>query len=169
MISFKNLKSGFSFIEMMVALTLLAIFGSSIFLVQSDIFSKIFKTHQAADTNQDVIQELIKLKTKIEQTVLQKKEIDAIALHETKKNPNRKIDLTLKNIPENSTLYKTFGKDIKIVQSSITYENNYKVTWHTFTYIPKIVEKPKEQPKADTQTPNSNPANPGIPAKGFIA
>lgn len=158
MMRFKNLKEGSSFIEMMVALTLLAIFGTSIFMVQSTIFTKIFRTHQTAQINQDVTQELIKLKTKIQQTVLQKKEVDTISSQETKKNPGRKIDLTLQKIPESSALFKTFEKNIRIVQNSITYENNNKITWFTFTYIPAIVEQAKEA-KADTATATNQSAN----------
>ncbi len=178
MIHFKNLKQGSSFIEMMVALTLLAIFGSSIFLVQSNIFTKIFKTHQTALINQDVTQELITLKTKIQQTVLQKKEVDVIALHEVKKNPERKIDLTLQKIPASSSLFKTFEKNIRIVQNTITYENNRKATWFTFTYIPVIQKQAKNDTAISTNsaqvTPSATSANatssgnPTIAAQGVI-
>jgi len=178
MIHFKNLKNGSSFIEMMVALTLLATFGTSIFLVQSNIFTKIFKTHQKANINQDVLQELIKLKTKIQQTVLQKKEVDGISLHEDKKNPARKIDLTLQKIPENSVLSKTFGKNIRIIKNTITYENNYATSWFTFAYIPVIQKEPKEQAKNNatnaegakkSATNSAVSSNSGITPKGAAA
>lgn len=159
MIPFKNLNHGFSFIEMMVALTLLAIFGSSIFLVQTDIFSKIFKTHQVSNVNQDVLQELIQLKNKIQQNIIQKKEIDNLAIHETKQNPERKIDLVLQKIPESSLLYSTFSKNIRIVKSTITYVNNHSVTWYTFMYIPTIQKKEAKANQDEAKQPATpNPA-----------
>lgn len=144
MIHFKNLKSGFSFIEIMVALTLLGIFGSSLFLVQSNMFAKVFKTHQTLFFHQDIVHDLLKLKNKIHQAILQKQPIDAITVQENKKNPDRAINLKLYKISENSEL-KEFAKNVRIVESSATYDNKQTVTWFDFVYIPKLIQSDKKE------------------------
>jgi hypothetical protein len=98
-------------------------------------------------------------------------------LHVVKKNPERTVDLTLKKIPESSALFKTFEKNVRIVQNSVTYENNYKVTWFTFAYIPYIQQQAKEQPKNEGINPTGQSAsssataqaNPAAITKGVVA
>lgn len=148
MIPFKNLRHGFSFIEIMVALTLLSIFGSSLFLVQNNIFSKVSKVHKALFFNQDVIYDIFQLKNKVYQAVLEKKSADAITIHEDKKNPERKINIKLLKISDQSEL-KDFLKYVRIVQSSATYDTKETLNWFSFMYIPELREEEKsEQPKA---------------------
>lgn len=144
MIRFKNLKSGFSFVEIMIALALLGIFGSSLFLVQSNIFSKVFKTHQALFFYQDNVYNMVQLKNKIQQAILQKKSIEGITIEEDKKNPNRKINLTLAKISDQSEL-KSFSKNVRIVKNSITYDDNRTIQLCNLIYIPKVIEQTQKE------------------------
>lgn len=148
MIHFKNLRLGFSFIEIMVALTLLGIFGSSLFLVQSNIFSKVSKTHQSLFFNQDILYDIFQLKNKIHQAVLEKKSVDGITIQEDKKNPDRKINIKLLKISEQSEL-KDFSKTIRIVQSSATYDGQRTLNRFSFMYIPELIEEKKEEAKLE--------------------
>jgi prepilin-type N-terminal cleavage/methylation domain-containing protein len=148
MIPFKNLKPGFSFVEIMVALTLLGIFGSSLFLVQSNIFSRVSKTHQALFFNQDIMYDLFQLKNKIHQAVLEKKSVDAITIQEDKKYPDRKINIKLLKISDQSEL-KDFSKHVRIVQSSATYDAKRTLNWFSFMYIPELIEEKKEEAKSE--------------------
>ncbi len=151
MIPFKNLKPGFSFIEIMVALTLLGIFGSSLFLVQSNIFSKVSKTHQALFFNQDSVYDIFQLKNKIHQAVLQKQSVNTLTIQEDKKNPDRKIHIKLLNISDQSEV-KDFSKHVRIVQSSATYDGTRTLNWFSFMYIPELVQEKKEEAKSEQQT-----------------
>lgn len=149
MIPFKNLNTGFSFIEIMVALTLLGIFGSSLFLVQSNIFLKVSKTHQKLFFNQDFSYDMFQLKNKIQQAVLNKKSIDGITVQEHKKNPDRTINLKLLTISEQSELA-SFAKHVRIVKSTATYDQTKNINWFNLVYIPELTEeepKEKNQPK----------------------
>jgi len=146
MIHFKNLKSGFSFIEIMVALALLGIFGSSLFLVQSNMFSKVLKTHQSLFFNQDIMYDFVQLKNKVHQAVLQKQSVDTITIQENKKNPDRKVTLKLIKISDQSEL-KDFAKNVRIVESSCIYDNNRTIESFNFLYIPETVEKTEKETK----------------------
>ena len=143
---FKNLKSGFSFVEIMIALTLLGIFGSSLFLVQSNIFSKIFKTHQSLFFNQDIMYDSVQLKNKIHQAILKKESIDNLTIQENRKNPERKISLKLIPISKESELA-PFSKNLRLIQSSATYDDQRVIEWFNFVYIPKLT---KEEAKSLT-------------------
>lgn len=149
MIPFKNLKSGFSFVEIMIALALLGIFGSSIFLVQNNIFSKIFKTHQSLFFNQDIMYDSIQLKNKIHQAVLEKQSVDSITIQENRKNPDRKMSIKLLPISNESEL-KSFSKNLRIVQNSATYNDQRTIQWFNFMYIPKLTKEEEKSPKAKT-------------------
>ncbi len=146
MIPFKNLKSGFSFIEIMVALTLLGIFGSSLFLVQSNMLLKVSKTHFNLSFMQDAAYDIFQLKNKIQQAVLLKNSVDSITIHEDKKNPHRKINLKLFKISDQSEL-KDFSKNVRIVQNSVTYDNNRIMNWFSLVYIPELIEESKAKPE----------------------
>ncbi|MBI2344802.1 prepilin-type N-terminal cleavage/methylation domain-containing protein [Candidatus Dependentiae bacterium] len=151
MIPFKNLKAGFSFIEIIVALTLFAIFGSSLFLVQSNIFSKVLKTHQILFFNQDNIYHIMQLKNKIHHAVAEKQSVDTIKIKENKKNPDRSIDLKLINISDQSEL-KNFSSNVRIVESSVTYHDNRTIKWFSFVYIPEIAQ---DKQKEESKTPQA--------------
>lgn len=148
-------RSGFTFIEMMIALTLLATFGTSLFLVQTNILSKVFNTHRLFTYSNDILQQQFDLHMKLQQAVLQKKSIDTIKIEAKKKNPERTVTVTMKQIPEQSSLHKSFGKQVRFVQTTITHEQ-YKDTWYSFEYIPELDEKaasakaPNETPKVST-------------------
>ena len=151
MIPFKNLKPGFSFIEIMVALTLLGIFGSSLFLVQSTIFSKVLKTHQSLFFNQDIVYDLFQLKNKIYQSVLEKKPVDEITIKDDKKNPDRTINIKLLKISDQSEL-NGFSKNIRIAQNSYTYDTHQTFNWFSLVYIPELIKEEKEEAKSENST-----------------
>lgn len=147
-------RNGFTFIEMMIALTLLATFGTSLFLMQTNILSKVFNTHRLVMYSGDVVQELLNLNMKLKQTVLQKKSLDTIKIETKKKNPERTITVTMKQISEASSLYKSFGKQVRLVQTTITHDQ-YKDVWYSFEYIPELNEKTNSA-KSQTEIPKES-------------
>ena len=143
---FKNLNSGFSFIEIMAALTLLSIFGTSIFLVQNSIFSKAYKTHQLLLFSQNFSYNLLELKNKIDKAILNKESIDTIKIHTDKKNPDRTVDIKTLAISNESELNK-FSKNLRIVQNSTTFDNQSTITWFNLIYIPQKLDNEKTKEK----------------------
>ena len=135
---------------MMIALTLLSTFGTSLFLVQSTIFSKLSKTHQALTNMLELDKQLLKFNQDIQFAIQQKKSIDSVSLHHEQKNPDLTVDIKLKQIDPNSKLFKDFGKHVRIVQASITQDKNSDVWWD-FVYAPPASEGQEQastQPKA---------------------
>ncbi|MBP9764912.1 prepilin-type N-terminal cleavage/methylation domain-containing protein [Candidatus Babeliales bacterium] len=152
MIPFKNKNTGFSFIEMMIALTLLAVFGTSIFLVQANITSKVFKTHTALQPSYDMNYLLYQLNNKILQATIRKEDVNALSVSVEHKNPQETITLTLHPIAEKSELYKPFSKHIRAVHITQKTNDSTKVI-HTFAYIPTIKNDDKNKNNTDTNQP----------------
>jgi prepilin-type N-terminal cleavage/methylation domain-containing protein len=70
MMHLKNRNPGFSFIEVMIALTLLAIFGSSLFFTQTSLFAKLIKTHTTFINMLETDQQLLKFNQQVQQALL---------------------------------------------------------------------------------------------------
>jgi prepilin-type N-terminal cleavage/methylation domain-containing protein len=134
---FKNSHTGFSFIEMMVALTLLATFGTSLFLVQTNIFAKILSTHRMVIQSNDIDQELVQFQIKVQQAIIQKKSPEKITINIKKQHPDRTISIKMKEIAQGSSLHKIFAKYVRIVQITIV-QDQYQNDWYSFMYIPPI-------------------------------
>jgi len=142
--------NGFSFIEMMIALTLLAVFGTSLFLVQTNILSKILTTHRLVAQSNDIDQELQQFQMQLHQAILQKKAPETATLSITKQNPDRTISIKLNPIAEKSSLHKIFAKQVRMTQITIK-QDQYQTTWYSLLYIPAINPKPEAQAKNKTE------------------
>lgn len=147
MIHLKNHKPGFSFIEVMVALTLLAIFGTSIFLTQTSLFSKLLKTHTTFNNMLETDQQLLKFNQQIQQALIEKKSIENITLHHENKNSGYITDIKIKSLQPNSQLFKNFEKKIGLVQATITQDNKSE-TWWSFIYTVASQEHEKKDKKS---------------------
>lgn len=141
---FKN-HNGFSFIEMMVALTLLSIFGTSLFLVQTNIFSKVSKTHQSITNMFELDKHIFKFNQEIQTALQQKKSVDKLTFHHKDKKTDTVINIKIKAMDQNSKLFKEFGKNIRLVQASISHGKQTEV-WSNFIYIPPADKKESETP-----------------------
>ena len=148
MMILKNCKKGFSFIEIMVAISLLAIFGTSLFLTQSSLFSKLLKTHITFVNMLETDQQLLKFNQQIQQALQEKKSVEAITLHYENKNPEYVTNIKIKSLQPNSKLFKDFKKNISFVHATIDQENKSE-TWWSFIYT----AMPKEDEKATEQKP----------------
>ena len=133
MIPFNNHK-GFSFIEMMIALTLLAIFGSSLFMVQSQLLKSLVKTHINVISLFEMDKQMLQFNQKLQNELAEKKSIETINLHKENQKPAYKFDAQIKPINKNSALFKKFDKKIGIIQTTIEQDSK-KSTWHTFAFI----------------------------------
>ncbi len=149
MIHFKNHK-GFSFIEMMIALTLLAIFGSSLFMMQSNLLTRLFKTHVHVINLFEMDKQILQFNQKLQDDLAEKKSLDAINLHKKNQNPEYVLDAKVKAINQNSALFKNFDKKIGIIQTTIQQDRRSS-TWHTFAYI---VPPEKKDSKSDQDYTN---------------
>ena len=63
----RRLMPGFTFMEIMIALMILSMFGSSLFMMQATIFQKVEKPHIAVENLLEIDREMINLKAEIDQ------------------------------------------------------------------------------------------------------
>ncbi len=148
MIHFKNHK-GFSFVEMMIALTLLAIFGSSLFMMQSNLLTRLFKTHINIVNLFEMDKQMLQFNQKLQDDLAEKKPIETINMHKDNQKPEYILDVKIKPIGQNSALFKNFDKKIGIIQTIIQQDKKIS-TWHTFAYI--VPPEKKDQEKNTTST-----------------
>lgn len=130
----KNHKPGFSFIENMVAITLLAIFGTSLFLTQTSLFDKLLKTHTTIINLLETDQQLLKFHQQIQEALQQKKSPESVTLHHENKNPHYVTDIHVKRFSNNSKFFKNFEKTVGLVQATITQDNKSE-QWWSFMYL----------------------------------
>lgn len=161
MIPFKNHNNvhnnalpGFSFIEVMVAITLLAIFGSSLFLVQTSLLSKLTKTHSAVINVLELDKQTTEWNLKVQQAFQDKKTAETIKLHEQHTNPDYTIDITCNPIHKDSILFEDFSEKLFVVQTTMKHDKNQDSSW-TFLYFPPHDEK--NEPKQPQETPKGQP------------
>ena len=144
------------FIEMMVALTLLSIFGTSLFLVQTNIFSKLSKTHTTVVNMFALDEQLLKFNQDVQFALQQKKPLDNITLHQQHKNPDYTVDIKLKKFDQNSKLFKDFGTNIRLMQATISQDSPTSQNpdvWYSFIYEPV---QDKESQQAATSNAKGN-------------
>lgn len=139
-------RKGFSFIEVMIALTLLSTFGTSLFMVQSNIFQKIAITHASAANIMTIEKELIDFRLLVDQEIAQNKSAKDVKLHVKKNNPDRTIDISLKPFSEKSALFKDFKECVYATHVTIT-SGTKKETMIYFMFLPP---KSKNKPKTPT-------------------
>lgn len=143
-----SVQQGFTFIEVMVAIMLLATFGISLFTVQTNILSKILMTHRQLVYSNDIQKEEFDYLMKLQQAILQKKSPDQVTIQTTKNNPARTVTVTMKPIAEESSLYKTFSKQVRILETKIAHDK-YQDTWYSLVYIPELQDQKAGATPAD--------------------
>lgn len=146
---FKHHNSGFTILEMMVALTLLATLGTSIFMIQSRLFSKITKAHLLTQITLNIDKELFEFYVNIEQLLSQKKSPKDLKRTFTAQNPHREITLQLEPINPASTLYSVHNENLYWIKVAIKSEQSVQNMKLLF-YAPE----PQEEPKNNTQNPS---------------
>ncbi|MBP6892748.1 hypothetical protein KBB68_04190 [Candidatus Babeliales bacterium] len=136
----------------MVAMTLLAIFGTSLFLTQTNLFQRLLKTHTAIINLFETDQQLLKFHQQIQQALQQKKPVDSVTFHHENKNPSYVTDIKIKHFSNDSKLFKDFEKTVGLVQATIQQDNKSE-DWWSFIYIakPKEDENIKKTPQQKTQ------------------
>lgn len=144
----RQLTPGFSFIEIMVAITLLAIFGTSLFLTQTSLFSRLLKTHTTFINLLETDQQLLKFNQQIQQAFQEKKSIDAVFLHHENKNPAYTMDIKIKPLQPSSKLFKDFGTNLAFIQATIVQEKQSETWWNfVYTVTPEDQAKKDNKPK----------------------
>ncbi|MCX5924299.1 MAG: prepilin-type N-terminal cleavage/methylation domain-containing protein [Candidatus Dependentiae bacterium] len=139
-------RSGFTFIEIIIALALLTIVGTSLFMMQSTIFQNLTKSHNSVSNLLELDKEMIDFKLAISQAVQEKKSVADVKVHKEKDNPDVKLDIVIKPIAQSSQLYKNFSKNVFMVQAS-AQRDQQQDQWFSFLYIPPKKEK-EEAPSA---------------------
>lgn len=153
MIHFNNHKPGFSFIEVMIAILLLAIFGTSLFITQAKIISTVSKTHSKVINAFLYTTSLPELITKKIDAKKQNKSLETISINKKITYPEATIQTSVKKLSEKSELFKDFGNYLTLVNQSITREEK---TSHivNFLFTPPI-EKKEENTTKNTAKNNS--------------
>ncbi len=150
--NFLQSHGGFTFIEIIVALALLSIMGTSLFLMQSTIFQKLTKSHNVVSNLLQIEKEMIDFKLALAQALQEKKSMAEVTIHQEKHNPDMKVDVVVKPIQESSKLYKQFSKNVFMIKAAITKDQQQN-QWVSFLYVPpKPEEKEEKTPSAKTPT-----------------
>lgn len=140
MTPFKNHKNGFAFIEIMIAILLLAIFGTNLFMTQAKIFSNVWRTHDKVINTIESNLILPEFITKKIDAKKERKPFDTINIQKEIKNPPSKIQLVLKKINEKSEIFKDFENDVHLITQTII-RNDKKSQIISFLFTPPVEQK----------------------------
>lgn len=146
MIHFKNHKAGFSILEVMFALALLMISGTSLFMMQATIFNKVFHAHNKVVAQLYLKKLKDKLHLKIFQLQQQKEPLANIAFQEQVKQPIMNTNIKLQSIPQNSSLFKKFSEHVQIINQTATFDSK-KDSYISFVFTPAIEKDANEETK----------------------
>lgn len=140
MTPFKSHKPGFSFIEIMIAIMLLAIFGTSLFMTQTKILSTVSKTHNKVMNSLFFATSKSDLITKKLDAKKQNKSFETITITKEISYPQLTVQTLVKKIPEKSDLFKDFGHDVMLVNQTIIRDDK-KNSVISFLFTPPIEKK----------------------------
>ncbi len=146
--------AGFSFIEIMVALTLLAIFGTSLFLTQTNLLQKLLKTHTSVINLFETDQQLLQFQQQVQQALQQKKSPESVKLHHENKQLLLTTDIQVKRFSSGSKFFKDFEKTVGLVQAT-TQQDHTSEQWWSFIYL----VAPKEDEKKDKEAKSAKVAS----------
>ena len=136
---------GFTFIEVLIALMLLSIAGTSLFMMQTHIFQQTAKTHRFVQHLLLVDQEIVTLMPKIHDAIKQQKNINDIKLNEPlPENITRQVSIT--SIKEASSLFKLFKENIHVMTITIQQDKTIS-SWTGFIRVPPKEQSKDQQPK----------------------
>lgn len=137
----KNHNPGFTLLEVMFALALLSIFGTSLFMMQSTIFSKVSKAHNRITGLINL--EALKVNFDLKYFNAQQSNQPVTSLSDSKDFGSMKATLNLKPIPEKSMLHAPFARYIKILDHTATFDTRQE-KFIAFMFIPPAEEAKEE-------------------------
>lgn len=139
---FKHLKPGMSFIEVILAIGVLAMFGSSLFLMQAYLFDRIAISQKMLTAKIQMQTELIAYRLEILKELYGFKGPVTDSLKEKIKefsHPDMTVSIkTRQDFKE--TQFKDF-KDLYLITSKAQYKDKLYSDSYTFIYIPKVPKK----------------------------
>ena len=91
MMPIKFHKNGFMYVEVMFALALLGIFGSTLFISQTFLLKKLFRSHVSIQAHIKMDTLISEYKIKIKQAELAEQSINVEAISKEYNNPEMKI------------------------------------------------------------------------------
>ena len=160
MIIFKNHNAGFAFLEIMIAITLLAIFGTSLFMTQANIFKNISRTHRKVMDcilRPTIWPDFIIKKIEAQK---EKKDLNLITIDKEIKAFATTLQLKIKKIPEKSVLYQDFGDYLQVVDQTIMKDDK-KNHMISFLFNPPPAQEKidiSHTKTSDTKNNNENSA-----------
>ena len=139
---FNHLKQGMSFIEVVAALGILAIFGTSLFLMQTYLFDRILVSQKKLFANLRMQKELVTYQTEIlKESFAQKGPVQESLQQKTKEFDNPEMNVMVKtrsNFKE--TPFEKF-KDLYCISTTANNADKEYGKSYFFIFIPKVVEK----------------------------
>lgn len=155
MMNFKNLnqKIGFAFIELMIAIAILAIFGTSLFMTQARIFSTVTKAHKKFIYSLKLQETLPELTLKKITLLQQKKSLDQLSLKKDFPPSPLTVSISLKKISEKSSLPKNLEANLQLIDQSILEDEKIKDQMISFLYIPPVPKQEEKAPAAQQTVP----------------
>lgn len=139
---FKHLESGMSFIEVVLAIGILAIFGSSLFMMQAYLFNRIAFAEKALVAKLQMQTELIAYRLDILKELFAFKGPVTQSLQTKTKeffNPDMTVTITTRS-DFKETKFKSF-QDLYLITTKAEQSDTLYGSSYTFVYIPKVPKK----------------------------
>lgn len=137
---------GFSFIEMMMAIALLSIVGTSLFLVQSGLFTRLQKAHESVSHMLLLQKTMTEFHETVAQVLKNKQNLFAVKLNKENKNPDFSIAVTIKQPKGSIKVLDKATENIGVINATITDHKKTDI-WYSFVHIKKEDESKKQTPK----------------------
>lgn len=139
---FKHLKSGMSIIEVMIAIAILAMFGSSLFLMQEFLFDRMIASQRMLIANLRMQAELTDYQINILKELLNQDESVKKGLQKHIKNfvaPDMSVKITTKSDFKETSL-EDF-KNLHIITVQAEQDKKEYGKSYIFAYIPEVSKK----------------------------
>jgi len=139
---FKHLKQGMSFIEVVSAIAILAIFGSSLFLMQAYLFDRIASSQRVLIAKLRMQTEFIAYRVEILKELFAFKGPVTESLKEKTKDfqhPDMIVSISTKS-DFKETKFKDF-QDLYLITTRAKHEDQLYGSSYTFVHIPKVPKK----------------------------
>jgi len=143
---FNHLESGMSFIEVIAAIGILAIFGSSIFLMQEYLFARIQIAQHAVIANFRMQSQLVEYQRKIlEEMLVQEGQVEKSIAPSSKEftHPDMTISITTRSKFEQKE-YKDL-RDLYLISVQASKDKKEYGKLYRFIFIPKIEKKAEKK------------------------
>jgi prepilin-type N-terminal cleavage/methylation domain-containing protein len=143
---FKHLKSGMSLIEVMIAIAILAMFGTSLFIMQQFLFERMAIAQRQLIANLHMQSELIVYQKNILKELFAQEGLVEKSLEEQKKdfiNPDMTIGIHTKNIPvdvdKKDSAFKNF-KNLHLIKAQAEQDEKEYGALYIFMYVPEVIK-----------------------------